>query len=206
MSDYEQREYTPEDFLREKNIFDIFKLSWRVRLGKFNLAVPILVFAYAMASWLIWGQASSSEYVRQLATNAIGWVMGMLGFMIAGYTVFATLTRSELSLSMMGFYDESRRVTLLQVTHINFIKVFIWSVVFCFGYLLVLLMGAPSGVLTQVVARCYTFPGLKGGLLSFSEASIYASLAYVLLLMKSFVFNVYHSIMTSLAWEAKNRG
>jgi hypothetical protein len=164
--------------------------------------VPFFVFIYICISWYFVGGAEVSlKYIKELCIVLIGWVMGMLGFLIAGYTIFATLTKPELSLGMMSLVDKSNGVSMLKSTHANFMKIFIWSILFLVFSLLIVVFGKPGGVFLLLSKYYFLGFDVRLMLLFFSEAFIYCSVAYLFMLLKSFVFNIYHSVMTALAWE-----
>lgn len=64
-----------------------------------------------------------------------------LGFLIAGFTIFATISKPRMMLAMMGHTNKETGLPTLKYNFFAFMQVFIAYIVFALVYLLVVLIG-----------------------------------------------------------------
>jgi hypothetical protein len=145
--------------------------------------------------------AALAAKTREIAEMGFGFATSILGFLIAGFTVFATITKEDLFKRMARIEEPKSKLSYLKYNFFAFMKVFIDYLCFC-GLCVAIKLGAfPNGPATSALQL---LPGNETTRLWLARVGfvlVAASLVYVLLLLKSFVFNIHHIVMTALRWS-----
>jgi hypothetical protein len=139
--------------------------------------------------------------VRKWAEMGFSFSITTLGFLIAGFTIFATLSKPKMMLAMMDHIHPETNLPTLKYNFFAFMKVFIAYVVVSIIYLLVILFGQPDGFATNLVEVLPHHKCIRSSLIKVSYVVVGGSFVYLLLLLKTFVFNIYTIVMNSLRWE-----
>jgi len=145
------------------------------------------------------------ESIRSLADLGLGFGSTILGFLIAGFTIFSTLTKPELFRRLYERRHEPSGLTYLKVNFFTFAEVFVvysFTLVACY---LVKIFGGANGLAASIVKTSALNPinGYyldKTWIANVSWVLFCTLLFYSLLALKSFIFNTYHTVMTSIVW------
>lgn len=195
--------FNDSDLTSEKSLWDIYKLSRRILPGKFHISVVIIVtFLLGVNSFILSDEnASILQDVRKWAEMGFNFSITTLGFLIAGFTIFATLSKPKMMLAMMDHINKKTGLPTLKYNFFAFMKVFIAYILFSFLFLIIVLFGQKGGFLGNAIDLLpYTYC-IKSVLIKTSYAIVGGSFVYLLLLLKSFVFNIYTIVMNFLRWE-----
>lgn len=201
---------TPNDLTKEKSLFALWKLSFKFGQSRFNLIIALLVaalifrFVYLVPDHpeLIAGQ------LRRLLTAGIAFAPSTLGFLIAGFTVFVTVIRIDVFLEMARREKPKTGESFLKYNLSAFMVVFVHYVAYLFCCITLDLFIQPDGLASIALTNARTYPELacqvdkvkywvSGGLLVFMGGWT----VYLVMLLKSLVFNVYHVTLTAVRWE-----
>jgi len=196
------------ELLQEKSLWQIYcKCLRSLKPSYFNVyATGFIILMLSLDAY------SFPEHYRQrlalirsLSELGLGFGSTILGFLIAGFTIFSTLSRSDLFLRMHQTRYERTNLTYLQVNFFTFVEVFVVYAFFMVVCLLIKLFGSEGGLLVGALkfTEVHPFLGYKSipsywvnlGFVLFGTLSLYSLLA-----LKSFIFNTYHSVMTSVVW------
>ncbi|MBF0542609.1 MAG: hypothetical protein HQK91_14300 [Nitrospirae bacterium] len=129
----------------------------------------------------------------------------ILGFLIAGFTVFATITKIELFKTMARYEHKESGQSFLKFYFFTFMQIFIDYILFIFFCLLIKLFASSGGLLTMFIIKTFSnFATIKHVLVSLGLVIIGTWFFYLLLMLKVFIFNVYIMIMTTIRWEFVN--
>jgi hypothetical protein len=197
------------DLLLEKSLWDIYKECLR-RLppSEFNLKLTIVV-CFALISDCAYFPEKYLDrlvLVRSLAELGLGFGSTILGFLIAGFTIFATLSKPEMFLRMHETEHPRAKISYFKVNFFAFVEVFVIYIVFLIACLLLKLFGEKGGLLSSLVQQSRLNPW-QGYIISDTWAVniafvLLAGLAfYSLLALKSFVYNTYHTVVTAIVWS-----
>ena len=151
-------------------------------------------------------ETSSSllEKVRKWAEMGFSFSAGILGFLIAGFTIFATVSDKSLFVEMAKIVDTKSGLSYLKYNFFTLMYVFIAYVGFAVLCLLIQLLGGSSGFLS-ILVRWVSFDNnflmTKRILSGVSIVVVGTYFFYVLIILQSFIFNIYHIVMTSIRWE-----
>jgi hypothetical protein len=200
--------FTPEDLLKERSLLDVYKISRLTPPNGLNVGVTLLVFFVCCTYCVIAGENQTPvlALLRQISSDAIAFTASILGFLVAGFTIFVT-TRPEVFDIMAKFEKEGMGVSYLKYNLSIFLLVFIHYLAFtiyCITIRIFFSTEGPASLFLQTV------PISKAAAMMVKEigiATVFTSftswLFYILMLLKSFIFNVYHIVMTGVALTIK---
>lgn len=186
--------------LDEKNLRQIYNSSKVIPLAKFNIFFPVFISLLCILSFLLADLDVKSTYdkIDQLLNFLFSPLLTLLGFLIAGYTIFCTITPVDLQVKMANFTDKQTKLSFFKKIHFTFIRVFIYFLFFCFLLLIIFLF---KDINLKIIKNLDI---LK---------NIYLSINYVVLSvliygtvflfceLSSFIFNIYTAIAQTLKWE-----
>lgn len=200
--------YGPADLTKgEKSLWQIFWRSCRIAPNKFNLCVSI--GSLVLLSFYAWKTHESvtalADRVRSWTDLGLGFAPSILGFLIAGFTVFATLTKPELFIAMAKHPKKGLGMSTLKYNFYTFMGVFIHFLTF-FGICLAIKLLAGQNGPISVFLGLFTgrfasvIPLIKRIVAGLGIIGLGTYFAFVTLLLKSFVYDIYHVTMTSIRW------
>ena len=205
---------SPENLANEKDLWDIYKQSRKLPEGRLSRKVT------KPASWLVLGMLLaysifSDEKVHQLAEKVRNWAelgfnfsIGILGFLIAGFTIFATVTKPSLFIALAKTKHSESGLSYLKYTFYVFMNVFIVYLMFACLCLLIKLFANSNGLISLILN--YIFQGFQDPRLIILSKRILVSTGlivvgswafHLIILLQSFIFNIYITIMLSIQWE-----
>ena len=191
------------DLLKEKNLWQVIKASQSIKDSPFNWIVGLLVSLGFFLYCLI-----ESDTLRvhalllRMAETGFNSAMSLLGFLIAGFTVFATLAKPELLLTMLKHRHQKSGLSYLKYNFFTLVRVFAYFLIFSAFQLSVIVLGQRDSIIAAVI-KCW--PDFQNILYWGNRFVLIVSAglwAAVFLQLKSFVFNVHHIVMTMIKFEA----
>ncbi|MCG7500069.1 hypothetical protein MHO82_24705 [Vibrio sp. Of7-15] len=195
--------FNDSELTSEKSLWDIYKLSRRISSNKFNMSLItfVLILLSINSFYLESDTAVILKNTRDWASQGFNFSITTLGFLIAGFTIFATLSKPRMMLAMMDHTNPDTGIPTLKYNFFAFMKVFIAYISLAVIYLLVVLLGQKNGFISNVIELLPKSNCIKYFLINISYVFIGSSFVYLLLLLKTFVFNIYTIVMNSLRWE-----
>ncbi|MBO1014035.1 hypothetical protein IPU70_10785 [Achromobacter sp. SD115] len=205
---------------KEKSLFALYRLSWRFPQRKFNCAVAAVI-ALAVAGYCAMSEVSTDilvTTVRKAGEVGLSLSTSLLGFLIAGFTIFATITKIDLFVRMAKEeYKVKTRNGELKGTGESWLKyslsafmvVFVHYVSFLFACILIALFGQAYGPLPFAFSLfLQMFPPdaidlARRAVVSLCLVAFSTWLVYLVLLLKSFVFNTYQVLVITVRWESQ---
>lgn len=188
----------------ENSFWKLYKLTRKIPTSKDNLYVYWLFFSLFILIAPL-STATLDLKLESFAVNVkdlIGWSISILGFILAGYSIFASLTDKSLQLKLASAIEPKTKLNLLKHTHCLFVKVLIELIIMVFlAYILKVIFSK------EVILPLIDIMGIQDSIasmaISFIDAVISSLFVMMLLLCKSFIYNVYHVIMVSIRWHAQ---
>lgn len=198
--------FNPEDITKEIGLLSIYKAS-RSKLPRNNinfystLSVLSMLIVYAFAST----ESSTTliEKARKWAELGFSFSVGILGFLIAGFTIFATVSDKSLFIAMAETSHKKSGLSNLKYNFFTLMYVFIIYLAFAILCLLIQLLGGSSGfisIIFQLIVGETYFLLSKRILAGIGIVVIGTWFFYSLMLLQSFIFNIYHIVMTAISW------
>jgi hypothetical protein len=202
-------DFDPSDLTQESNLWNIYWLSLKLPVSWFNLISTWILLGTLVVHMLLSEKTTSimAEEVRSLVDTGFNFASSILGFLIAGFTIFATLNKPDLFMTMAKIKEDKTGLSYLKYNFFTFMKVFIHYVSFITICLLIKLLASPSGTLSVSIDFLSIYidllkpAAIKHTIVVIGFALLGAWFFYLIMLLKSFIFNVYHIVMTSVRWE-----
>ncbi len=201
-----------DDLLKEIHLWAIFWESLRIPWSKTNIMVGLVFCAGTIL--LTIGAAKASDVANQLysmGTIALSSTVSLLGFLIAGFSFFATVSDKQMFCRMAEYPHKKSGLSYLKYNLFIFMRVFAQYLLVCIGSLAVILIFQPNSVARQSVrsrTSRLTWPlwlhvpwRLDVTILSLMLGVSVGLFVYLLMELGSFIFNVYHVVMTTIKWE-----
>jgi hypothetical protein len=197
----------PDNITAEKSLWAVWKMAHRVRRNRFNRICAILVIC-VMGLYVCVSKQTPREIADMdvgLANVGLGFAATILGFLVAGFTIFATLARPSLLAAMAQHTEDHSGLSYLKYNFSVFFETFGWYLGFAGLCIAVLILGAAGGVATQLIGLLpnqlqLVFDRILPRLCAFLIGVLFV---VVCLELKSFIFNIYHVVMTSIRWSVE---
>lgn len=197
-------QFSREDLLRERSLWDVYRIARLTPANGLNVVVALLMF-FVCVTYCISPTITSSAVLvllRSISSDALAFSASILGFLVAGFTIFVT-SKSEIFFLMAKTEQKPTGVSYLKYNLSVFLLVFIHYLAFTIFCVTIRLLCAPQGpasiILSAMPLGYEDSLHLKaGGIYGFF--CVFATwFLYLLMLLKSFIFNVYHIVMTGIA-------
>ena len=194
----------------EKNLLQLYKLSYKFPVSSFNVISTSLVgFGFGIYLWLILGRNEVGPILKEVLKLGISLVPSILGFLIAGFTVFVTITRPGVFAMMARKQFRKTGQSFLKYNLSAFMLAFAHYIAYLGICVLLVYFGQPNGALTSLArwGATWFFADPKWGydLIVAGFTVLFASWTwYLVMLLKSFIYNVYQVVVTSVRWELED--
>ncbi len=198
------------DLTREKTLFSLWLASFSFRKRAFNWVLTASVAALlGRYCALVWDRPDVvMAAFRKFEATGLSFATSILGFLVAGFTVFVTVTRIDMFLEMAKRERGRTGESQLKYNLSAFIVAFVHYVCYVFACLMCELFMQPGGLASVAVANAGTYPCLasfltkaRPWLSALLLVGIGSWTTYLVLLLKSFIYNVYQVTTTSVAYE-----
>lgn len=142
--------------------------------------------------------------IREVADAGFAFTTAILGFLIAGFAVFASITKPAVFILLAKLDHKKEGISRLQFIFFNFLLVFIHFLTFlalCLIVKVTLYSGGPLSGALRWVAENRQIMIVIGA--SFMFAVMTAWLVFLLMLLKSFIWNLYQAVLVTILTEAE---
>lgn len=194
-------EFNPAELTKERTLLDIYLKSFRLQSSRFNNIAVFLVF-FVLIIYVYMTQENShqiAEKIRELASTGLEFVIGILGFLIAGFTIFATITDKKLFIEMAKVKEPRSQLSYLKYVFFIFMNVFTYFLTFGAFCILIKIFAGPNGIVTLMLRNFSC--DLKIIIAKSGFVLLGTAFFFLVMNLKSFVFNIYHIVMTTIRWE-----
>ena len=200
-----------ERIAADQSLVQVYWKARRVASSRWNTYVGWVVFlalGAGLAAYAYWGDPAAVELwtvsgMRRISATGFAFTSAILGFLIAGFAIFAGVTKPEVFVLLGGLDHPKFGVSELQFIFYNFLLVFIHFIAFLAVSVVVDVLFYPGGAPASTAAYVLSLTP-NGG--TYALVLAYAALAgwlgFVLMLLKSFVWNLYQTIVVSIGVEA----
>ncbi len=195
--------FDKKELTKEKKLFDVFKLSLNIEASIFQKSFISIIFfiLYLNACFLEDDLGVLLKTVRDWSNIGFSFSITTLGFLITGFAIFTTVSKPDMMLAMMGHYKKKYKMSTLKYILITFMKVFIGFLVVSFLYIFVIILGKENGFISNLFSYYEVNEIYKCIVIKIAYILIGTSFIYLLFLLKSFIFNIYATVMMFLRWE-----
>ncbi|END6396878.1 hypothetical protein ABMO71_003493 [Escherichia coli] len=196
--------FNPEDLTKERSLHDVYKLTKKIKVNSFDFYFTLLlVILLSINAFCLSSSPELISSIRQWTPLVFEFTTTTLGFLITGFTIFATINKPELFLSLMEYKHPLYGISYLKYVYGVFMRVFIYFIFWSVIYLLVLLFGQENGLATKLLralmfSHCTKVVGVQ-----ILYILVGSSAVFLVLTLKTFLFNIYAMLMQSLRWEVE---
>jgi hypothetical protein len=203
-----ENEPTPDELTRERHLYDLYRVAERdrpsryTRLAKFGMFAALV--AYAVGSiWMPDGSQSAVKMVRDWADAGLGFASQIVGFLLAGFTIFATMNAKEFTLALARKREPKTGESYLKYIYLAFIRVFTIYLVLIALCVAVKVLGSAQGPVSALLgvlptmAKCVA----RGAIARTAFVALGSALWFVVVDLFAFVFDIYHTVMAGVRWE-----
>ncbi len=201
-----QLNFDVNDLTKEKKLWDIYIASRRIPASKFNAWSTFVIFvALICNAWLTPQPINETiGVIRALSDIGLSITLNTLGFLVAGFTIFATISKPSLLLEMAQIPHQESGLSYLKHNYFIFLRVFIYFLTFAAFCLLIIVFGHKGGLISLLVSFSPYAENVKFAIVKITYVLLFTGYYFLIMQLKSFIFNMYHAVMTSLRWEASN--
>jgi hypothetical protein len=190
-----------EEITAETGLMDLFILIFKIPYKPINIIIPLLISIFLFLISYHEDSISIRDVIAFIEEST-GWVYSILSFLVAGYTIFATVTSLDLSVALMKVKNPESGLPYLKHIHVVFYKViFSFSIVGLIGILFIA-FSKPNNLYTINLIKL-----IKSNS-TWLYPLIYSSYVFLLttslMLLLSFLFNIYATVMLAVRWKAES--
>ncbi len=190
-----------EEITSEKSLWAIYKQTKTFRRSEINqISTAIVCFALLMLSYnSTSGNIELLERLQGWLWNGVDFAASILGFLIAGFTIFATMADIKMTKKMVSVrYEKYNNIPYLKFFYFTFILAFIYYLIFlAFCFLLAILINSD----TLSLIALWQKDSLVNCVLKFLLVAVGTSWFHLIMQLKSFIFNVYHIVMMTIRFS-----
>lgn len=190
-----------EALTAEASLLDVYRLSRRIRKRAiYKYLIVELSTAVSVAAVAYFSQVPGpalAALAREWLGLGFNFAVAILGFLLAGYTIFATLTGADFARVLVAHNYGDTNISYLKYTTVQFMQVFIDYVFFVAVYLIAAFFGWKGGLFTMLCGAAQQLTTADawrvGSIMAMSIVS--GLLAHLWMTLQAFIFNIYGSVM-----------
>ncbi len=196
-------EFDPLELVEEQSLLAIWKKyrknfpessANRLMYGVSSLLAFIVVLVTKQST------AEIADQMRKLLELGMSFSISLLGFLLAGFTIFAMTSRASLFERMAVTTYETGELSFLKQNFFAFVQFFIVYLCFCAYCLAGMVITVKAGIVSTLLSGWLEYPGPTKELIT--KIGLWLTLtffAYVFVQLKIFIFNIFHFTMTGIA-------
>lgn len=198
------------DLFAEKSLLQVYLRANRIVGSETDKRIAFW-FAALLSATVILGRALFSEFnnpalsiylARGWAELGVTLASSILGFLIAGFAIFATATKTSHLQRLAAVKRVDRDFSQLKFIYFNFLYIFVHYGAFltlCIAVFVGLQAGTPIWATGDILHRCVPiFVDIGAALVCVALATYFV---FALLLIKSFIWNLYQALLFTIAIE-----
>lgn len=206
-----------DEIFAQKSLWEVFRTSRaalpRPKINSYIFWISVAIVAAFLVFLVVDGGRNFTDrdavtFLRFVAGQGTSLSVGILGFLVAGFAIFASVTRAELFITLAKIPykrdGEKTGINRLQFVFFNFINVFtVYMSLLALCLVIVVLFSDRSPLLvlaSNVLAPNPVAPILAVGSLT---GILLLALITAILKLKSFVWNLYQTVLVTIATEAE---
>jgi hypothetical protein len=191
------------DLLKEKSLWQVYRASRRIRFSKtnvvFGVIAMIVVFCFSIRATTT--PKALADQLLTFATMAFSLCISQLGFLLAGFSFFATVADREMYCRMAEKTHSKSGLSYLKYNFFVFMRVFVEYLIFAVACLAAMVSLAKGVGIREAVSEFLSDPPLLKHYIAAAVFGLFVGcVVYLLMQLASFIFNVFHVVMTSIRW------
>ncbi|KYQ83038.1 hypothetical protein AWW72_15895 [Acinetobacter sp. NRRL B-65365] len=194
-----------EELLKENNLFEVYIASRKIPFSKTNKFLLLIFSIISIFSTLGIENKEFVEAIPAIASTLLGAVLTVLGFLIAGYTIFCSVLSHNLSMELYNSEDKPFGFSKLKYSHLLFMRVFSYYLIYTF-LLFIIVFFCKSTSLSALISLISQHDDCIFLITNYILYNfLFIGISFLLLQLASFIFNIYHTVMTSICSTEINK-
>lgn len=201
-------EISSEELLKEKSLYEVYVASRRMPVSRLNQVGTAVVMA--LVSVFCWLSPDTyhliAERVRTLSDYGFQFSTSILSFLIAGFTIYLTVTKTDLLIAMASHRHQQTGLPWVKYLSFAFLRIMIVYVAYCLYCIGIKILASPGGLIPIVLAQVAQAETVKLWVARIGFVMLSGATVHLVFLLQSFIFNIYHVSLTMLCVEREMRG
>lgn len=198
--------FKAEELTAESSLWQVYLMTGKIKGSRFNYYTTAVIALLLLFNSIFFSSEKILIFsIHSWASMGFNFTVTTLGFLITGFTIFATLNKPNMLLALMNHKDPKSGLPSLKYVYGIFMQVFISFITYTVIYLMIILFTQANGPLAQIVRLLPYSDCFKIVFVTICYSATGASLLYLVLIIKTFIFNIYSILMHALRWEYKER-
>ena len=198
------------DVTKEKSLSALYLLSYSFPPDRFNRSISGFIFLLlGCYCYLLWDSPHVLLVLfRRLVEIGLTFSTSILGFLIAGFTIFITVTKIQLFAKMARMPYEGSDISFFKYISSAFVFAFVHYVSYLFFCIFCEIFLMPQGLVsaTYFVIQSNQCLTTYAPIIKKISASMLVTVfgiwsLYLVLLLKSFIFNIYAVVTIVVRWH-----
>jgi hypothetical protein len=141
-----------------------------------------------------------SDTFTSLANGGLALAGTILGFLIAGFAILCTILRPQTMIALHQIPNDKYQLTELKLLFVGFVDVMVQFLALLAWSAMVLIVGGKTGIAAMVGVMLAKIHWMVPYVLLHVTLVLWGTwLVMLVLALKSFIFNLYHSLLLGLA-------
>jgi len=193
------------ELFQDKNLLAVYRQSSSYAQNTFDKSVKIvsLVLLVVMSAYLIF---SKSDLFPVAVKSISSWValgfnysITILGFLVAGFTIFATMTKVEIFIALTQATHKTENISHIKFIFYSFLRVFINHIILLFACVGTTMLKDSSAIYLSAFADGDTIIRIKKAAVMIVLPIVGYLLINAMLQLKTFIWNLYQSVIVAIA-------
>lgn len=197
------KQITSEELLQEKSLLAVYASSRRMAVNRLNQVVTLLVTITLSVYVALTPEATHqiAERVRAITDYGFAFATSILSFLIAGLTIYLTVTKVEHMVLMASIRQKPSGLPWIKYVSFSFLRIMFVYVIYCAACICIKLFASPGGLLTILASYTASPTEIKWWVASIGLVILGGATIHLVMLLQSFIFNIYNVSMTVLCLE-----
>lgn len=188
----------------EKSLLDVYWKARKVASSRGNRITAILAFVLLLAlfcadksySFKLISLSDMSKIVGQVGEIGFALTTAILGFLIAGFSIFSSITKPEIFAALAKLDHKETGLSRLQFIFFNFLLVFIHYLAFlAFSIAIKVFLPTLASAVGLAVSHWSLSALVIWWLAAIGTAIALSWLVFLIMLLKSFIWNIYQAVL-----------
>lgn len=193
--------------MQEKDLLAVYLASRKIKVSRANqyITAAFMVILFAYAVFAPQPLQALPAQIRLVADYGFAFATSILSFLIAGFTIYLTITKVEHFILMSSIRNPQSGLPWVKHAAFSFLRilaVYVFYCLLCVGIKLLAASGGPITLLINLLSQPET---TKLWLARIGYVILGGATLHLVLLLQSFIFNIYNISMTVLCLEIEDR-
>jgi hypothetical protein len=193
-----------EKVTEENSLWEVYRKARKIASSKANRVAALGAFLLLLALFIIdinfglnlVSVTDMTKIVGQIGEIGFALTTAILGFLIAGFSIFSSITKPEIFSALAKLAHKDSGLSRLQFIFFNFLLVFIHYLAFlAFSIAIKIFLPTLMGAVGLAASHWAPPAIVIWGTAAVGTAIAISWLVFLIMLLKSFIWNIYQAIL-----------